>query len=429
MTCPNASTRTNKPDNPVVEYSKRYGQLLFLPLLWLFLPCSAFGLTNFPLVNSAYKYNPNALVQCSHQLASHEDSIYVYLQIKLKEGNLQEDFAIGYEVKDFYGEKSLLTVDSLDIGEFLIAKKEKTYFLKIRMKLEDEYKLLLLNIKRGDDSPYYFDIPLKLENNFNPPNLLLMAGSADVPYFKSYVNSTDTIRIVKAFDVPDSALLFCYIYKFDFMHALPPMATGEEEVSKSMEIDSVFSFKAGEKLLLNNEALYFVQEDTSSLEGVAFRIVDPFYPEFVKVHQLTKPLVYISTRSEYARVKDTDEKKLLDRYWLDLIKTPSRAKTVIKKFYDRIEAANAQFTTYKEGWKTDQGMIYALYGTPDEVYNNGVEEQWIYKRDEEILRVKFTFVKIKNLFTNQHFELMRSKSYEKYWFGNVELWRKGIKDI
>ena len=203
---------------------------------------------------------------------------------------------------------------------------------------------------------------------------------------------------------------------------------GPEEVSKTLEIDSIFSVPTDVDLRLDTEGLYFVQLDTNSLEGLSIRIVDAYYPKYARVEDLINPLVYISTRSEYLRLAKADEKKrALDKYWLDLIKPANRAKSTIKNFYSQIELANKYFTTYKEGWKTDKGAIFILYGPPDEVYFNGEEEQWVYEKDNELLKVKFSFMKIKSIFTDQHFDLVRSKSYEKVWYGNVELWRKGIK--
>src|SRR5690606_19887565 len=121
-----------------------------------------------------------------------------------------------------------------------------------------------------------------------------------------------------------------------------------------------------------NEALYFVQDDTTIFNGIAFRLVPSYYPDYKKAEELVLPLIYISTKSEMARLsKSKDVKKALDKYWLDLINNPGRARNIIKSFYDQIESANHFFTTYKEGWKTDQGMIYALYGPPDEVYFDG----------------------------------------------------------
>ena len=43
-----------------------------------------------------------------------------------------------------------------------------------------------------------------------------------------------------------------------------------------------------------------------------------------------------------------------------------KAKSLIAIYYNRIQNANLHFTTFKEGWKTDRGMIYVVFGL---IYN------------------------------------------------------------
>lgn len=383
--------------------------------------------TNFPQINIAYKYDPNALVHCQYRLAASEDSIHVYLKIDAAMGDLLEDYKLTYSLKGFYDSKSPHFQDSLNVADYLLVRDNGSYYLKVPLKREPNVNLLLLQISYND-IVYYFDI--LLENDFLAPSLVLMEEARSIPVFDSYVPVDNRYRLIDSFDTSDTTIFYCYQYNHIFSPALPPMSTRVEEVDRALTIDSMFAISAHDHWTIRDEALYFIQEDTTTLRGIAYRGVPNYYPKYRRVEELIEPLVYISTRSEMSKLsKASDLKQALDKYWLELMKTPSRAKMMIKSYYDRIEAANAVFTTYKEGWKTDQGMIYALYGVPDEVYFDGEEEQWIYKKNDGISRVKFTFVKVKNIFTDRHFELLRSKSYESFWFGNVELWRKGIKGL
>ncbi len=387
--------------------------------------------TNFPLINSAYKYNPNALVQCKYQLAAMEDSVHIYLQIKLKSGNLLEDYNLGYELKEFYGEKSLETNDSIPIQDFLIGSKRNTYYLKIPLKVPPGVDLALFYIQEHGGSFFYYDILLDLQDKFAPSELVLISLPDSLPLFDDFLYQDESYAILNSFKTSASSSFPLHFFKYTevFTAAYPPMATGAEP-AKSLEIDSIFSLLTDSQFSFSEEALYFVQADTSTFKGLSFRIVPSYYPDYKRAEELILPLIYISTKNEMARLsKAGDVKRALDKYWLDLINNPGRARNTIRSFYDQVEKANRIFTTYKEGWKTDQGMIYTLYGAPDEVYFDGFEEQWIYKKSSDISRVKFTFVKIKNIFTEQHFELIRNKSYESFWFGNVELWRKGIKNL
>ncbi len=400
---------------------------IFFAIGLIFIAGQTLANTNFPQINTAYKYDPNALVHSQYRLAASKDSIHLYLKIDVAVGNLLEDYQLMYSLQEFYDSKSSRVLDSLNAAEYLLVQDNETYYLMLPLKRGPGLNLLLLHIKYNEVT-YLFDIPL--ESDFLAPNLVLMERTRNIPVFDSYVPVGNSYRLVNSFGAGDSVAFYCYQYNHNFSPALPPMATKAEEVDQTLTIDAAFAIPANRYWTMSNEALHFIQEDTATLRGIAYMAVPDYYPKYRRVEELIEPLIYISTRSEMSKLsKATDLKKALDKYWLELMKTPSRAKMMIKRYYDQIELANAVFTTYKDGWKTDQGMIYALYGIPDEVYFNGEEEQWIYKKNDGISRVKFTFVRVKNIFTDRHFELLRSKSYESFWFGNVELWRKGIKGL
>ena len=399
-------------------------------LLWVclvMLGYSSLANTNFPQLNTAYKYDPNAPVHCQYRLAASEDSILVYLKVDIAIGNLLEDYQLSYTLQGFYDSKSADFKDTLNVAEYHLTQDNESYYLRVPLKRTPGANLLILQVQYNEVA-YHFDI--QLENDFMVPNLVLMENARDVPVFDPYVTVGDRYRLVSPLGTPDTTTFYCYQYTHSFSPALPPMATKAEELDRALTIDAVFAVSVNDPWVMPDEALYFIQVDTTTLRGITYRAVPEHYPKYRRVEELIEPLIYISTRGEMSKLsKATDLKRALDKYWLELMKTPSRAKTAIKNYYDRIEAANTVFTTYKAGWKTDQGMIYALYGAPDEVYFDGEEEQWIYKKNDGISRVKFTFVKVKNIFTDRHFELLRSKSYESFWFGNVELWRKGIKGL
>ena len=53
-------------------------------------------------------------------------------------------------------------------------------------------------------------------------------------------------------------------------------------------------------------------------------------------------------------------------------------------YYRRVRFANEEFTQYKDGWKTDRGMIYILFGPPNQVFYSDfvsfekASQQWVY---------------------------------------------------
>jgi GWxTD domain-containing protein len=210
-------------------------------------------------------------------------------------------------------------------------------------------------------------------------------------------------------------------YNDDFPAAVPPFSEGMSRVSRSMIADSIYTISANTPITFPNRGLYLVQKDTSSGEGFAFRIEDD-YPRLSHVASLADPLIYICTKQEFARVTEAKgDKKAFEKTILGITGNAQRAKEFIRNYYKRVEWANAYFTSYKEGWKTDRGMIYILFGLPDELYRFSDREVWTYKN--QFLNASFNFVRSQTLFDPDNYVLVRDKKYQDTWYEKIDLWR------
>jgi hypothetical protein len=78
------------------------------------------------------------------------------------------------------------------------------------------------------------------------------------------------------------------------------------------------------------------------------------------------------------------------------------------------------FTSYKEGWKTDRGMTYLVFGLPDEINRNGQYEVWTYKS----INAKFTFIRTGSVFDPDYYVLERNKRFSETWYYTIDQWRK-----
>jgi len=122
---------------------------------------------------------------------------------------------------------------------------------------------------------------------------------------------------------------------------------------------------------------------------------------------------------------DENKKEAFETFWLDMTKSADGAQWIIRSYFDRIEEANYFFTNYKEGWKTDMGMVFIILGPPDEVYKDGEKESWHYRSEGKDPLVIFNFLHIKSLFTDQQYMLIRDNQYKSYWYKAIDSWRKG----
>ena len=252
-----------------------------------------------------------------------------------------------------------------------------------------------------------------LETNYPVNNFLEQNG---IPVLSPFVKGGEPV----ALGLPSSQSIVSY-YDHNFPAAAPAFSEGQARVSALMEVDSVFSVSSGEPMTFAMKGLYLIQRDTTALEGLSFRVEDD-YPQYSKLTSLPGPLVYITTRQEYERLHSTiGNKKAFDRIILNIAADTDRARILMRSYFRRVELANRYFTSYKEGWKTDRGMIYIVFGAPDEVFKFDDREVWNYDNDR--FDVQFNFSKASSLFDPDNFVLIRDKKYESTWYEVVDLWR------
>ena len=78
------------------------------------------------------------------------------------------------------------------------------------------------------------------------------------------------------------------------------------------------------------------------------------------------------------------QEKLLE-FWKKRDPNPNTARNErMEDYYQRVEYANNKFTHYIEGWRTDMGMVYIMFGPPSDVSRHPFEvdskpyEVWRY---------------------------------------------------
>ncbi|MCE1165068.1 MAG: GWxTD domain-containing protein [Bacteroidetes bacterium] len=100
--------------------------------------------------------------------------------------------------------------------------------------------------------------------------------------------------------------------------------------------------------------------------------------------------LYVRTsadKNEYERMKTLDEKrKFLYRFWKKRDQSPETPRIEIRdEYFKRMKEANAKFKqSFTDGWKSDRGRIFILYGPPNEIERHYMEantknyEIWTY---------------------------------------------------
>jgi GWxTD domain-containing protein len=124
------------------------------------------------------------------------------------------------------------------------------------------------------------------------------------------------------------------------------------------------------------------------------------FPSTAKdIDEAIEQLVYIASPSEIQYINDgkTKDEKIqrFREFWKSKDPVPSTEENeVFNEYYRRVSIANANFTHYLKGWKTDRGMVLIILGSPNNIERHPFEvdskpyEVWDYYQ----LNQSFVFV-------------------------------------
>lgn len=173
--------------------------------------------------------------------------------------------------------------------------------------------------------------------------------------------------------------------------------------------------------------------DETIFKARDFGIKSLNYPAIQTAKELARPLVYLMKKGEYERlmnISDPDSlKNEVDRFWLRNIGNKSKTRQVIRMYYQRVEEANKQFSNFKEGWKTDTGMIYILFGPPWYVERHVDQMQWFYSYNRQDPEYTYSFFqpKMRNrYYPFYHYVLRRNNAYYQIQYRQRNLWLNGL---
>jgi len=192
--------------------------------------------------------------------------------------------------------------------------------------------------------------------------------------------------------------------------------------------DSLYQleFSKEEEYTLNDQGVYHFQLDTSVREGLTLYNFGEGYPRFTTPRDLLEPLVYLTSTNEYRDLAESSDIKLaVDNFWYRLTGSFDRARELLRVYYNRGQYANYYFTADREGWKTDRGMVYMVYGPPKSLYKSDNEEKWVYFQKKGSPTLELVFRRYPSPFTNNLFVLEREEGYNSFWREAIETWRDG----
>lgn len=101
-----------------------------------------------------------------------------------------------------------------------------------------------------------------------------------------------------------------------------------------------------------------------------------------------RQIKYIAEKGEFDilnQAEDDEKLQKFEQFWRNHDPTPgTEANEGMDEFYQRVQFTNENFSVFREGWKTDMGMIYIIFGPPSDIerhpfdVENKPYEIWYY---------------------------------------------------
>ncbi len=413
-------------------------KFFFLALIAVLLSFESCTISTTPYRNDyTYLYDENQqLIHPDFKLFhKNQDTTMLYYQLRSNEllyGKVVGDSVLKARIllkyKVFASDERKTILDSATIPLVNYGKNNQDQLLQgalaMNIPFGSKYPIEVRFRDENKDLNVVYLLKADKRDNHNEQFFLLKEGKKVLT--QPILSNAREIEIEKSSLVKDQEFVINYS-SMEYKMTAPPFA---QNISSNGDIpfdssNNVFfennrlalsSFSRINSLTLANDekkrALYFYQ-------------YAPDFPEVGSVEQMIKPIRYISTSSEFKKVKNAvNYKKAIDAFWLGLAKNEERAKKMIKEYYSRVEISNRYFSAHSEGWKTDRGIIYIVYGIPTTVYKSIDRETWIYGEEDNILSVKFDFIKLDNTNSKNDFKLIRSSDYKNNWYRAVDMWRQ-----
>jgi GWxTD domain-containing protein len=276
--------------------------------------------------------------------------------------------------------------------------------------------------KKVDYTDNLFSNKTSIESRQN----FLITNSHDDVLFSTYYKPNEVIYIQSMRN--REKLYEVDYFKSKFKLALPPFSV-DLMPKFSYRPDSVFSvYETNGKieLALPSRGFFHLKTNSETKDGVTFFVYESSYPKIKNTEQMILATRYIMARKEFDNcLQSSDKKGAIDKFWVDIGGSTERAKELIRKYYSRVQEGNKLFTSFQEGWKTDRGMIYIVFGAPNKVSKRKNGEVWTYGDSGNPTSISFSFIKVINPFSDNDYYLERSEVYKERWYQAVDMWRQG----
>lgn len=405
-------------------------------VLWIaYLSCNTAGNVRGSNLNSIYRTNDNVYHPDFAVYHTSDSTSRCYVRVKTGEllwqrqqdNNFAAFVKIAFRLIDGFNDEAVLDTGAayFETSAAHVMSEEKVFSFDFKVSRPGKYLLHCSYTDLNRRSTEVFFVPVDNNSKQSRQSFMVSTFNRDLPGFKKYYSESDSITVSCRFsNVKEVKVDF---YKRDFPLPSPIFAVDNHQPFDYLA-DSSFTIEvnSGKYYLFPQKGIYHCRFDENSKEGLSIFRFSKNYPEIKSANEMIEPVRYLVMKKEFEEINTTaDIKKSIEKFWLDKSSNPERAKMLIRNYYNRVEDANKFFTSYTEGYRTDRGMVYVVFGIPNIVYKTSTSETWIYGQQNNALSLNLFFTKRENPFSDNDFELNRSPIYESPWYRAVDTWRQG----
>jgi GWxTD domain-containing protein len=255
--------------------------------------------------------------------------------------------------------------------------------------------------------------------------------------FNPVLRVDEYVNLVYMRGVVDS-LFISYYKPFREVPDPPSMILPEKTLDYEPERVVAIPYSDTLPMMFPREGIYLCSVGREIGDGFTFLNMGESYPTLTTPEVMIEPLAYLASQEELSALRSSVKQKIsVDNFWIKIGGNVEKARELIRIYYTRVLYSNYYFTSYKEGWRSERGMIYIIYGPPDKVYKTSAGENWGYRRpviksswggrykvsDDYLF---FNFKKRENRFSDNDYYLGRGETLVTYWDKAILSWRKGI---
>jgi GWxTD domain-containing protein len=316
-------------------------------------------------------------------------------------------------------------------------KNEYVYTTELKVEQGQKYMTEVKILDKLRLSVVQAFVPFNTLSEFNKYNYMARGHFDKNQLFNPVLKQNEYVNLVYTRGPADS-LYVSYYEPFKPIPDPPSMLLPEKTLDYPPDTTFVLPYSVAQPVMFPRKGIYLCSVKKELKDGFTFLNLGQEYPSMTSPETMIDPLAYLASQDEMNAMRTALKPKMaLDDFWIKLGGNVDKSRELIRIYYTRVLYANYYFTSYKEGWRSERGMIYIIYGPPDKVYKSAEGESWGYRKP--FLRsswggrfsvkedyIFFNFRKKDNIFSDNDYFLSRSETLITFWDQAISSWRKGL---